>query len=163
MKHFLLAFFLFAIIACVPKEEPVVLPDNCYLCETIPQGGPATLAEGEISQQNAGPKRVFQVAEASIVWIENNVFSLKYWFTSEDCLELIIAEVNQDYNYHYPKPPSENQILEVYFNENFIELRDAALSLQPRPDDGGFHTVVNVHTLDFGDWNGTVNRVPYLE
>ena len=163
MKPIYLIITLSLAWSCVPTNEPTPIPAPCYFCDQVPIGGPSTEAVGEISQQNAGPKRNFQVEEAALFWLEDNVYALQYIFTTGDQLEIILAEATQDFNYHFPKPFSENQILEVFFNEAFLELKDAALSLQPRPEAGGFHTVVNIHTLDFGDWNGTVNRVPYIE
>ena len=161
MKKYLLNCLLATtILACTPENAP---SPACHFCDLFPTGTDAAFAEGEITQQNAGPRQQYEVLEAAVTWIEDNVFSVKYFFHTNDSLEIVIAEATQDFNYHFPKPTDQNQILEVYFNEEFLELKDAALSLQPRPDEGGFHTVVNVHTLHFGDWNGTVNKVPFLE
>ncbi len=163
MKQYHLLFALSCLFACTPIDPDTPPLDECFFCTTVSPGPTPDLAEGVITQQNAGPKRAFEVSEASIVWLEANLYSLQYWFMSGDSLEIIIGEATDDFNYHFPKPTSENHILEIYFNEDFVTLKDAALSLQPRPEENGFHTVVNIHTELLGDWNGTVNRVPFLQ
>ena len=158
--HHLLCLLLIAGLSCTPGNDPSPI---CYFCDLFPQGVDAALAEGQITRQNAGPRQDYEVLEAAVTRMEGNVFSVKYFFLSGDCLEIVIAEATSDFNYHYPKGSDQNQILDVYFNDEWLELHDAALSLQPRPEEGGFHTVVNVHTVAVGDWNGTVNKVPFLE
>lgn len=160
MKYLYVILLILPFFACDPEGDPL---DDCFLCEEFPFNPSVDLAEGEISVQNAGPKEVFQVDSASLQWLEENRYVLSYYFTSGDYLDIYIAEVTHDFNYHFPKPIEENQILEVYFDDELLDLDNAALSLQPRPSEGSFHTVVNIHTLNAGDWNGTVNKVPLVE
>ena len=161
MRTILLIFLLF--YSCTP--EVIQSPEDCLFCDLIPTvaNDLAFDADGMIMQQNAGPRRDHIVEAASILWLEGDVYSLEYLFTTGDRLEVILTKVTQDFNHHFPKPESENQILEVYWNDQLMELKDAALSIQPRADEGSFHTVANIHTLYDGDWNGTVNGVVVVE
>ena len=93
MKYTYHLILLFIVLACTPMEEPLPLPDDCIFCGSIPDNGSADFAVGEISQQFESLKQIFEVSQASIVWIEDNVYSLKYWFLSGDCLEISLLKL----------------------------------------------------------------------
>ena len=54
-----------------------------------------------------------------------------------------------------PQVSSENSIVKVLLNNQYLDLRDGSLSLQPKQN--GFHSVINLHSIQEGDFNGTVN------
>lgn len=121
-------------------------------------------AEGTIDQQNAGPKATYTVESAYLTTLENGTHLLHYRFTSQDSLELFIGKRSEDYNYHSDATSDQNVLLRVTFNNSALVLKDGtAVSIQPRSDENRFHTVVNVHTVDKGDFNGTVNSVPLVD
>ncbi|MBT1705844.1 hypothetical protein [Chryseosolibacter indicus] len=122
-------------------------------------------AQGSIDQQNAGPKVTFVVDEAYVVLSEDdkNLHVVRYQFSSNDYLDLIIAKRTSDYNYHFPGSKNENTLVSAIYNGKALSLKESAVSIQPRPEEDSFHTVVNVHTNDAGDFNGTVNGVPLLK
>lgn len=133
---------------------------------------------GEITNQN-GPNRgafTHLVRNAKLQKLHNGLESVLYYLDSGDILELIIATGNaQDYNYHthnshhrkgnrgggkYPskrhnQQHNKNTIVKVLLNNKYLDLRDGSLSLQPKQH--GFHSVINLHSLYEGDFNGTVN------
>lgn len=120
-------------------------------------------AEGTIDQQNAGPKVTYTVESAYLTTLENGTHLLHYRFTSQDSLELLIGKRSADYNYHSDATSDQNVLLSVAFNNSAMALEGSAVSIQPRSDENRFHTVVNVHTLDKGDFNGTINGVPLVD
>ena len=120
-------------------------------------------AEGTIDQQNAGPKVTYTVESAYLTTLENGSHLLHYRFTSEDSLELLIGKRSADYNYHSAATSDENILLSVSFNNTPLLLKESDVSIQPRSDENRFHTVVNVHTQEKGDFNGTVNSVPLVD
>jgi len=79
---------------------------------------------------------------------------LSFTFDSGDVLSMIIytAQTN-DFNYHFNSPG--NAITNVKLNGYPIAIRDAGLSLQPKNQN--FTAVINVHTINEGDFNGTVH------
>lgn len=120
-------------------------------------------AKGTIDQQNAGPKVTYTVESAYLTTLENGSHLLHYRFTSHDSLELVIGKRSADYNYHSVATSDENILLSVSFNNTPMPLKESDVSIQPRSDENRFHTVVNVHTQDKGDFNGTVNSVPLID
>ncbi|MHA7057312.1 hypothetical protein ACWGOQ_0008850 [Aquimarina sp. M1] len=115
---------------------------------------------GEIQNQN-GPygRQIYNVVQARLSGYQNGLEKVIYRLNSGDILELIIATANEnDYNYHNYSNcecSQNNRIIEVLLNGQYIPLRDGSLSLQPR--NGGFHSVINLHSQNEGDFNGTVN------
>ncbi|WP_299311533.1 hypothetical protein [uncultured Aquimarina sp.] len=115
---------------------------------------------GEIQNQN-GPygRRMYMVVQAKLEEYHNGLEKVIYRLDSGDVLELIIVTANEnDYNYHsYANCEcnENNKIIEVLLNGQYIPLRDGSLSLQPRTE--GFHTVINLHSHEEGDFNGTIN------
>ena len=68
-----------------------------------------------------------------------------------------IATVNSyDHNYKDCECSDKNRIIKVLLNGKYLELRDGSLSLQPGGQNN-FHSVINLHSLYEGDFNGTVN------
>lgn len=119
-------------------------------------------AEGAIDQQNAGTKVTYTIESAYLTTLENGTHLLHYRFTSHDSLELLIGKRSADYNYHSDAVSDQNVLLSASFNNSPMALEGSSVSIQPRSDENRFHTVVNVHTLDKGDFNGTVNKVPLV-
>jgi len=122
----------------------------------------AGFAQGEISVQNDGPKEVFAIEGAAVVWEKGDLYTLTYLLDTGDSFELVFKRCRDDLNYHYPRSCPENQILDVYFNDTPMNLWDAALSLQPKSQQA-FTAVINIHTHRFGDWHGTVKGIPLVE
>ncbi len=115
---------------------------------------------GEIQNQN-GPygRQIYQVVQASLEPTNKGIERVIYHLDTGDVLELYIATANpNDYNYHiynHCDCQQNNRITEVLLNGQYLPLRDGALSLQPRAD--MFHSVLNLHSVHEGDFNGTVN------
>ena len=125
---------------------------------------PATglTATGTLDQQNAGPKVTYTVDEASVFPTGNGIYVLRYKFTSRDSLDLVVTRRTTDYNYNSDNAIAKNQLTHVIFNKDTLELGTSAVAIQPKPDQNRFSTVVNVHTVANGDFNGTVNGVPLI-
>lgn len=115
---------------------------------------------GEIRNQN-GPYGLqdYYVQEAQIQPLQNGLENVIYYLDSGDVLELVIATANpQDYNYHIYNNcecSNNNKIVKVLLNSQYLDLRDGSLSLQPKQN--GFHSVINLHSMHEGDFNGTIN------
>jgi len=116
---------------------------------------------GEIRNQN-GPYglQIYNIRNAQIQPLRNGLENVIYQLDSGDVLELIIATANpQDYNYHFSKHrgnSNNNTIVKVLLNNKYLDLRDGSLSLQPAGHNG-FHSVINLHSVYEGDFNGTIN------
>jgi hypothetical protein len=119
-------------------------------------------ALGAIDQQNAGPKVTYTIDEAFVTPEHNGVYLVRYRFASHDSLDLIIVRRTTDYNYHSDKASAQNELSYAIFNQDTLTLNASAVSIQPRPDENRFSTVVNVHSTQHGDFNGTVNGVPLI-
>lgn len=123
-------------------------------------------AFGTINNQNRpNGQYLYQVVNANINTVSNGQELVSFNLNNGELLELVIATANHnDYNYHYNSHvcrhrcgcSNNNMILSVQLNGREMPLRDGSLSLQPRH--GGFHAVVNLHSLYEGDFNGTVNK-----
>ena len=116
---------------------------------------------GEIRNQNGRyGLQVYKIRNAQLLPLRNGLETVIYQLDSGDVLELVIATANsQDYNYHFSKHQqysNNNKIVKVLLNNNYLDLRDGSLSLQPTGQQG-FHSVVNLHSVYEGDFNGTVN------
>ena len=118
------------------------------------------ISYGEIRNQN-GPYGLqdYYVQEAYLQTFQDGLENVVYYLDSGDVLELVIATANpQDYNYHIYNNSNCNQnnkIVKVLLNNKYLDLRDGSLSLQPKQN--GFHSVINLHSIHEGDFNGTVN------
>lgn len=122
----------------------------------------AMAASGNIDKQNAGPKVTYTVRKASVFPTGNGIYVARYNFTSGDSLDLVVVRRTTDYNYHSDDEVAKNRLAHVIFNKDTLELNASAVAIQPIMDQNRFSTVVNVHTVDRGDFNGTVNSVPLV-
>ncbi|KAA1245985.1 hypothetical protein [Aquimarina sp. RZ0] len=116
---------------------------------------------GEIQNQNGPQGRyVYQVTNAGLGGLNNGAESILYTLDTGETLELIIRTMNpDDYNYHYNNGyhnSSNNEIIAILLNGQEIAVKDGSLSLQPKHG-RGFHSVLNIHAMYEGDFNGTVN------
>ncbi|WP_109437615.1 MULTISPECIES: hypothetical protein [Aquimarina] len=118
---------------------------------------------GAIQNQNApSGEYLYQVANASLVPSENGEDHIVYDLDTGDVLEIIIVTGNYaDYNYHYFNPdynslPPDNIILAITFNGQEIPLHTGSISIEPQGI-GGYHSVLNLHSIYEGNFNGTVN------
>ncbi len=120
-----------------------------------------TYSYGEIQNQN-GPfgRQIFSVVDAHLEPLQNRTEVVSYQLDSGDVLELFIVTENpNDYNYHVYRDNyrcENNRIIKVLFNGDYLDLEDGNLSLQPRGRNG-FHSVINLHSIYEGDFNGSVN------
>jgi len=124
--------------------------------------GTALTAGGTIDRQNAGPKVTYTVSKASVFPTANGIYVLRYNFTSNDSLDLVVIRRTTDYNYNSDNGVAKNELAHVIFNRDTLELNASAVAIQPKQDQNRFSTVVNVHTVAHGDFNGTVNGVPLI-
>jgi hypothetical protein len=122
----------------------------------------ATTASGSLDQQNAGPKVTYTVAKASVFPTANGIYVLRYNFTSNDSMDLVVVRRTTDYNYHSDNQVAKNSLAQVIFNRDTLQLNASAVAIQPLTDQNRFSTVVNVHTVEKGDFNGTVIGVPLV-
>lgn len=122
----------------------------------------ALTATGTIDQQNFGPKETYTVKEALLFPEADGAHVLRYKFTSGDSLDLVLIKRTADYNYHSAEAVNQNDLAYAIFNTDTLDLKESAVSVQPHADINRFETVVNVHTVSFGDFNGTVTGVPYV-
>jgi len=101
----------------------------------------------------------YHVINASIAKANYNTESILYEFDNGETLELIIATTNpHDYNYHFYNnrgPHGGNQIQVILLNGYELPAHSASLSLQPKRI--GYHSVLNLHSVNEGNFNGTVN------
>ncbi len=120
---------------------------------------------GSIFNQNGSNEEyMYQVTNASLIPSENGEDHIVYDLDTGDILELIIVTSNynyNDYNYQHYDPNNsdllqENIILAITFNGKEIPLHKGNLSLQPQGV-GAFHSVINLHSINEGDFSGTVN------
>lgn len=159
----LIIFSIVFLLACGDDDigPSIPLSENITVSEFAVSGE----AEGMIMNQNNGSvARIdYEVDSAHIKSLGGNEYLVYYRFTTSDSMSIHITKATQDLNYHYPKPETENQILKVYFNQDSLDLDNAAISIQPREEYNGYHTVVNVHTNNMGQFNGTVNQVPFVQ
>ena len=122
----------------------------------------ALTASGSIDQQNAGPLVTYTVDEAAVLPLGSGEYVVRYKFTSGDSLRLVVVSRTKDYNYHSDITAAQNELSYAIFNRDTLELKSSAVAIQPKPDQNRFSTVVNVHTVAHGDFNGTVNSVPMV-
>ncbi len=156
------------IVGKSPKRVPVPQPEQCpiprekrHRCNDNCNHN-NVFSYGEIQNQNGsyGNER-YSVLDAHITLLQNREEIITYELDSGDVLELFIVTINpNDYNYHtYSNSYScnkNNHITKVVLNGKFLDLRNGSLSLQPRGNNG-FHSVLNIHSVYEGDFNGSVN------
>lgn len=120
-------------------------------------------AIGSVDKQNDGAKITYIAKAANVQHVKDDVYLLTYAFQSGDQLQLTITKKTEDYNYHFPGTTTENQIIVALFNGETLDLTTSNISIQPRTEENKLYTVTNLHTTSFGDFNGTIGRVPLLE
>jgi len=131
----------------LPIPEVVIIQDN-----PIPEPKPHPTPE-IIIIDNEEP----QVVSTNLSAL-NQGEELSFTFDSGDVLSMVILTAQpNDFNYHYCThcKGQKNAIVDVKLNGYSIAMRNASLSLQP--NNQHFTAVVNVHSLDEGDFNGTVH------
>lgn len=143
-----------------PRPRPRPRPTDCHSCDGN-HHHENTYSYGEIQNQNGpGGRYIYAVQQAQLTPLNNGEEVVTYQLNSGDILELFIITANtNDYNYHsYADNCScnhNNRITKVLLNGQYLPLRDGSLSLQPK--NNGFHSVINLHSIHEGDFNGTVN------
>ena len=120
-------------------------------------------AFGYISLQNSESNEAFLVDAAYVHQVKGNTYKLTFNFTSSDSLRIIVAKRENDYNFHYPKPDTVNQLLLVIFNTDTLPLKQSSVFIQPESSSNKFRTVTNIHVPVVGSYNGTIDGVPLIE
>ena len=154
----------------VPAPQPV--PRRIPNPQPVPRRAPAPRTTGPshdyynrslgtINNQNRPDGNyLLQVVNAYLGAERYNNEHVVYELNNGETLEFIIQTNNpNDFNYHFYNnhhgQNHNNTIIAILLNGREIPVRDSALSLQPRHQ--GFHSVINLHTVYDGDFNGTVN------
>ncbi len=119
--------------------------------------------QGTIEQQNDGPKTIYIVNEGSLRPDQNDRHTIYLRFENGESLQLLVTKKTMDNNYHFPGQESDNQLLSAVFNGDLLELKESSISIQPRLEENKLHVITNVHTLNAGDFNGTLSRIPLLK
>ena len=122
----------------------------------------STFAQGALEQQNAGPKVIHIVSNGSLRQTEGDLYTMSFSFENGETLQLSVTKKTSDYNYHFPGDESGNQLVSATFNGNELSLKESSISIQPRQDDNKLNVVTNMHTLNAGDFNGTLTRIPLV-
>ena len=124
----------------------------------------ATFVQGALEQQNAGPI-VTYIANAGALRQTDvvGVYAISFTFENGESLELSVTKKTADFNYHFPGVESENQLISAIFNGGVLDLKESAVSIQPHKEENKFHIITNMHTLNAGDFNGTLTRIPLLK
>ena len=139
----------------VPQPRPVPAPRPVHTCSHV-----CVHSLGTINNQNR-PDGQYNYAVLNATVSPERQFSDRVFYALDngETLEFIIQTANpNDFNYHYYQNRRDchnNMILAVLLNGNEIPVRDGHLSLQPGHH--GTHSVINLHTVYDGDFNGTVN------
>lgn len=120
-------------------------------------------AQGALEQQNSGPKITYVVNAASLRQSEEDIYSVSFTFENGETLLLSITKKTVDYNYHFPGTGLENQLISAEFNGIPLDLKESSISIQPDEGENKLHVITNMHTLNAGDFNGTLSRVPLLK
>ncbi len=141
-----------------PRRRPRRIKKRRHECNSCRHN--ERYSYGEIQNQN-GPlgRQIYTVTGARLHPLQSGVEVVSYKLNSGDILELfIVTEKPNDYNYHVYGGDcmcENNRIEKVLLNGQYLELEDGNLSLQPRGR--GFHSVLNLHSVYEGDFNGSVN------
>ncbi|WP_157558643.1 hypothetical protein [Microscilla marina] len=147
-------------VSCKKKETAAPTTTNWTISAS--DLAEANQANGDITKQNDGPLVKYQVSTAYIQPLSGNTHVFKLYFTSQDSLTCYVEKLTQDFNYHSDAASGQNKLAMVVFNQDTLQLKSSAISIQPRTDQNKFHTVSNLHSQSKGDYNGTVNEVPLI-
>jgi hypothetical protein len=124
----------------------------------------ASYVQGALEQQNAGPKVTYIANGGALRQTDvEGVYTISFTFENGESLELAITKKTADYNYHFPGVEAENQLISAIFNGDALDLKESAVAIQPHKEENKFHIITNMHTLDAGDFNGTLTRIPLLK
>lgn len=122
-----------------------------------------TLAQGSLDQQNGGPTVTYVVSSALLKQSEDKVYNIYFTFENGETLQLAITKKTADYNYHFPGNESENQLISAVFNGSILDLKESLIAIQPDQGENKLHVIADMHTLNAGDFNGTLSRVPLIK
>jgi hypothetical protein len=160
---FLFLIGLAALLFQCSTEEDVTKKSPLWGVE-FSEESTTTFAQGALEQQNAGPKVIYIVNEGALRQTElEGVYTISFAFENGEALELTITKKTNDYNYHFPGTETENQLISALFNGNSLELKESSIAIQPHQEENKLHIVTNMHTLNAGDFNGTLTRIPLLK
>jgi len=124
----------------------------------------STFVQGSLEQQNAGPKVVHIVNDGALRETEvEGVYTISFAFENGESLEIAVTKKTADYNYHFPGTESENQLISAVFNGNALDLEESAVAIEPHKEENKLHIITNMHTINAGDFNGTLTRIPLLK
>lgn len=123
----------------------------------------AAFAGGSIEQQNAESKTIYIVESGSLRETEESHYTISFIFQNGESLQLGIIKQTTDYNCHYPGAESENKLVSATFNGIPLELAESSISIQPDTGDNKLHIITKMRTINAGDFNGTLSRIPLLE
>ncbi len=119
--------------------------------------------QGAIEQQNAGPKIVYIANEGSLRPDQEDRHTIYLKFENGESLQILVTKKTVDNNYHFPGVESENQLLSAVFNGVPLELAESSISIQPRLEENKLNVITNMHTINAGDFNGALSRIPLLK
>jgi hypothetical protein len=123
-----------------------------------------TYVQGALDQQNAGPKVTYFANGGAVRQTDlEDVYTISFTFENGESLELTITKKTSNCNYHFPGVESENQLISAVFNGEPLNLKESSIAIQPHQEDNKFHVITNMHTINAGDFNGTLTRIPLLK
>ena len=138
----------------VPQPRPLPVPRPVHTCNHS-----CGHSLGTINNQNRPDGNfVFQVVNASVQPERQHSERVSFNLDNGETLEFIIHTVNpNDYNYHFYTQNNQhnNSIVAVLLNGKEMPIRDSRLLLQPQQYE--INSVINLHTVYDGDFNGTIN------
>lgn len=120
-------------------------------------------AQGSIEQQIDGTKTIYIVNSGALHEGGENFYIVSFSFENGGSLQLGIIKKTADYNYHFPGNESVNQIVSATFNGKALDLTESSISIQPDPGDNKLHIITKIYTLNAGDFNGMLSRIPLLK
>ncbi len=120
-------------------------------------------AQGSIEQYNGGPKIIYIVNEGSLRQAEESLYTISFTCENGESLQLVVTKKTAEYSYHFPGNESENQLVSASFNGTPLDLKESSIDIQPHPEENKLHIITNMHTLNAGDFNGILTRVPLLK
>jgi hypothetical protein len=122
-----------------------------------------SLAQGSLDQQNAESKVTYVVSAASLRQSKDHFYNIDFTFENGETLKLSITKKTADFNYHFPGTETENQLISAVFNGNALDLKASSIAIQPDQGENKLHIIADMHTMNAGDFNGTLSRVPLIK
>jgi hypothetical protein len=120
-------------------------------------------AEGAIERENAGPSVMYIVNSAYLRQADDDLYNISSTFENGESIQLVVTKKTADCNYHYPGTESENQLISAIFNGVALNLAESSIAVQPHLEENKLHIITDMHTLNAGDFNGTLSRVPLVK